>query len=261
MCFVCCVFVRVWGWSRGRQGAVPSDRSIAPLTPPPPPPPPRPSHRALKTKHETPKYGLIYHASLIGQAQPKFKGKIRCGGGVGEWMVGRKMAPGSRALARPPLPLTPSLLACPQPRVGGQVRAGGARGRAGGRERRGGDRAGVARQGEEVASHHAAGTPACMHARSRARRPPLAEPGALISGHAGFERGARAEAQAALFRGRVDAKRTGTAPPRQRELHTPFPCLPGCMPANPSALTHTHPPTHPPTHPHSHKGGGAAAAA
>jgi nucleolar protein 58 len=32
--------------------------------------------RALKTKHETPKYGLIYHASLIGQAQPKFKGKI-----------------------------------------------------------------------------------------------------------------------------------------------------------------------------------------
>lgn len=32
--------------------------------------------RALKTKHETPKYGLIYHASLIGQSQPKFKGKI-----------------------------------------------------------------------------------------------------------------------------------------------------------------------------------------
>lgn len=32
--------------------------------------------RALKTKHETPKYGLIYHASLIGQAPPKFKGKI-----------------------------------------------------------------------------------------------------------------------------------------------------------------------------------------
>jgi nucleolar protein 58 len=33
-------------------------------------------HRALKTKHETPKYGLIYHASLIGQSQPKYKGKI-----------------------------------------------------------------------------------------------------------------------------------------------------------------------------------------
>ena len=33
-------------------------------------------YRALKTKHETPKYGLIYHASLIGQAAPKFKGKI-----------------------------------------------------------------------------------------------------------------------------------------------------------------------------------------
>merc|ERR1712025_700425 len=32
--------------------------------------------RALKTKHDTPKYGLIYHASLIGQAQPKHKGKI-----------------------------------------------------------------------------------------------------------------------------------------------------------------------------------------
>ena len=29
--------------------------------------------RALKTKHETPKYGLIYHASLIGQSAPKFK--------------------------------------------------------------------------------------------------------------------------------------------------------------------------------------------
>lgn len=32
--------------------------------------------RALKTKHDTPKYGLIYHASLIGQATPKHKGKI-----------------------------------------------------------------------------------------------------------------------------------------------------------------------------------------
>merc|ERR1712086_261822 len=32
--------------------------------------------RALKTKHDTPKYGLIYHASLIGQANPKHKGKI-----------------------------------------------------------------------------------------------------------------------------------------------------------------------------------------
>jgi nucleolar protein 58 len=33
--------------------------------------------RALKTKHETPKYGLIYHASLIGQTAPKNKGKVR----------------------------------------------------------------------------------------------------------------------------------------------------------------------------------------
>jgi len=32
--------------------------------------------RALKTKHDTPKYGLIYHASLVGQAAPKYKGKI-----------------------------------------------------------------------------------------------------------------------------------------------------------------------------------------
>merc|ERR1711916_243799 len=32
--------------------------------------------RALKSKHETPKYGLIYHASLVGQSAPKFKGKI-----------------------------------------------------------------------------------------------------------------------------------------------------------------------------------------
>ncbi|KAH9565867.1 hypothetical protein CY35_04G099900 [Sphagnum magellanicum] len=32
--------------------------------------------RALKTKQPTPKYGIIYHASLVGQAPPKFKGKI-----------------------------------------------------------------------------------------------------------------------------------------------------------------------------------------
>ncbi|KAJ6821289.1 putative nucleolar protein 5-1 [Iris pallida] len=32
--------------------------------------------RALKTKHATPKYGLIFHASLVGQAGPKLKGKI-----------------------------------------------------------------------------------------------------------------------------------------------------------------------------------------
>lgn len=32
--------------------------------------------RALKTKHDTPKYGLIFHASLIGQAAPKNKGKV-----------------------------------------------------------------------------------------------------------------------------------------------------------------------------------------
>ncbi|MGH0117632.1 UNVERIFIED_CONTAM: hypothetical protein FKN15_041824 [Acipenser sinensis] len=32
--------------------------------------------RALKTKKDTPKYGLIYHASLVGQTTPKNKGKI-----------------------------------------------------------------------------------------------------------------------------------------------------------------------------------------
>jgi len=32
--------------------------------------------RALKTKHDTPKYGLIYHASMVGQSNPKNKGKV-----------------------------------------------------------------------------------------------------------------------------------------------------------------------------------------
>lgn len=32
--------------------------------------------RALKTKHATPKYGLIFHASVVGQASLKHKGKI-----------------------------------------------------------------------------------------------------------------------------------------------------------------------------------------
>lgn len=32
--------------------------------------------RALKTKKDTPKYGLIYHAQLIGQASTKNKGKM-----------------------------------------------------------------------------------------------------------------------------------------------------------------------------------------
>ncbi len=32
--------------------------------------------RALKSKNDTPKYGLLYHASLVGQAGPKIKGKI-----------------------------------------------------------------------------------------------------------------------------------------------------------------------------------------
>lgn len=32
--------------------------------------------RALKTKHDTPKYGIIYHASLIGQATGRNKGKM-----------------------------------------------------------------------------------------------------------------------------------------------------------------------------------------
>lgn len=32
--------------------------------------------RALKTKSNTPKYGLIYHSSFIGRAQAKNKGRI-----------------------------------------------------------------------------------------------------------------------------------------------------------------------------------------
>ena len=32
--------------------------------------------RALKTKKDTPKYGLIYHAQLVSQAPPKLKGKV-----------------------------------------------------------------------------------------------------------------------------------------------------------------------------------------
>lgn len=32
--------------------------------------------RALKAHHDTPKYGLIYHAQLVGQSNPKLKGKM-----------------------------------------------------------------------------------------------------------------------------------------------------------------------------------------
>merc|ERR1712126_335302 len=32
--------------------------------------------KALKTKHDTPKYGLIYHAQLVGGASTKLKGKV-----------------------------------------------------------------------------------------------------------------------------------------------------------------------------------------
>ena len=32
--------------------------------------------RALKTRHDTPKYGLLYHAQLVGQSNPKIKGKM-----------------------------------------------------------------------------------------------------------------------------------------------------------------------------------------
>lgn len=35
--------------------------------------------RALKTRKDTPKYGLIYHASLVGQTAAKNKGKVRSG--------------------------------------------------------------------------------------------------------------------------------------------------------------------------------------
>ena len=32
--------------------------------------------QALKTKHDTPKYGLIYHAQLVGSSGTKLKGKV-----------------------------------------------------------------------------------------------------------------------------------------------------------------------------------------
>ena len=32
--------------------------------------------RALKTKKDTPKYGIIYHAQLVTQAGQKAKGKV-----------------------------------------------------------------------------------------------------------------------------------------------------------------------------------------
>ena len=48
--------------------------------------------RALKTKHDTPKYGLIYHASLVGQSNAKNKGKVGkmilfSGGGGGAFVI------------------------------------------------------------------------------------------------------------------------------------------------------------------------------
>lgn len=39
--------------------------------------------RALKTRKDTPKYGLIYHASLVGQTAAKNKGKVRSKGSGG----------------------------------------------------------------------------------------------------------------------------------------------------------------------------------
>jgi len=41
--------------------------------------------RALKTKKDTPKYGLIYHATLVGQASTKMKGKVNVGFIVNVW--------------------------------------------------------------------------------------------------------------------------------------------------------------------------------
>lgn len=41
--------------------------------------------RALKTRRDTPKYGLIYHAQLIGQAGPKLKGKVTATSSFFKW--------------------------------------------------------------------------------------------------------------------------------------------------------------------------------
>src|SRR5437762_12748032 len=48
--------------------------------------------RALKTNHDTPKYCLIYHSSLIGQATGKNRGKI-------DWMLATNAPIGLRAEA------------------------------------------------------------------------------------------------------------------------------------------------------------------
>lgn len=48
------------------------------LVPNPALPPPVPScHRALKTKGNTPKYGLIFHSSFIGRAKQRNKVRVR----------------------------------------------------------------------------------------------------------------------------------------------------------------------------------------
>ena len=38
--------------------------------------------RALKTKHDTPKYGLIYHAQFVTHASSKLKGQVSAECGV-----------------------------------------------------------------------------------------------------------------------------------------------------------------------------------
>ena len=43
--------------------------------------------RALKKKHDTPKYGLIYHAQLISQSSPKIKGKVRSSLSAVLWII------------------------------------------------------------------------------------------------------------------------------------------------------------------------------
>lgn len=87
--------------------------------------------RALKTKHETPKYGLIYHASLIGQAPPKLKGKIsrvlaaKCALGVRVDALGEVSDEGAIGLEARAKVSAPAACVCGGGRGAGVRRVGG----------------------------------------------------------------------------------------------------------------------------------------
>lgn len=58
------------------------------------------TNRALKTKGNTPKYGLIFHSSFIGRAKQRNKGRIRCARRPGwGWLGGEELARRGRGVA------------------------------------------------------------------------------------------------------------------------------------------------------------------